>query len=147
MKQWLRVAVVVSALAAACALHTARDPAFKRGVWRVRIDIDSTPTRRLPKNPVFGTIDFAAARHAIDFMPAIGRRLPPGAYVVTAPRQAPDEPTTYRITLGDSTSFDEKLAFFGRAVTDDSVVGTWTETNLCCAAAGRFALWRVPRER
>jgi len=45
-------------------------------------------------------------------------------------------------SLGDSASFDEKIVMSGRAITADSIVGTWTETIVCCSAAGRFALWR-----
>jgi len=89
------------------------------------------------KEPTFGSIDFAARRYSIDFWRAINHRLPNGASVAVL-----EDPRRYKITLGDSTSFDEKIVMIGRAVTRDSIVGTWSETIVCCSASGRFSLWR-----
>jgi hypothetical protein len=129
---------------AGCASARRAEPAplFTSGDWRIRIDVDSAPTRLMPTKPVFGTINFASSRHAIDFRQAISRTLPGGAYVVALPAQAGGQVPVYKITLGDSSSFDDKVVFLGRAVTSDSIVGTWSETILCCAAVGRFVLWR-----
>jgi hypothetical protein len=141
----LGLAIAVAALVAGCAARRGElaAPVFTQGVWLVRIDVDSAPTRRPSTKPIVGTVDFAAARYAIDFFQAIKRRLPPGAYVVALPPQQEGQPPLYKMTLGDSSSFDEKLVFLGRLVGPDSIVGTWSETILCCSAGGRFALWRT----
>jgi len=89
------------------------------------------------KGPNFGSVDFASHRYSLDFSHAINHRVPTGAYV-----SALAESQHYRITLGDSTSFDDKIVMIGNAVTRDSIVGTWTETIVCCSAGGRFTLWR-----
>jgi len=131
--------LVLIGVAAGCVTANAseRPIDFTRDIWQVRLDVDSAPTRNPAKEPAFGSIDFAAHRYSIDFWRAINHRLPNGAYVAAleAPRQ-------YKITLGDSTSFDDKIVMIGRPVTLDSIVGTWTETIVCCSAGGRFTLWR-----
>ena len=131
---------------AACATRSipVQPPVFAQGVWQIRIDVDSAPTRRPATRPVIGTIDFAAARYSLSFLTAINRTLPNGAYVVALPGQD-DGPPLYKVTLGDSSSFDDKVVFLGRLVGRDSIVGTWSETILCCSAGGRFALWRRGR--
>jgi hypothetical protein len=106
---------------------------------------DSAPTRNPARDPVFGSIDFAAHRYSIDFWRAVNHRLLNSAYVRAVP-VGNREPVPYAITLGDSSSVDEKIVMIGRAVTSDSIVGTWTETIVCCSAGGRFSLWRS-RER
>jgi hypothetical protein len=140
--------MVLTATVVACATakRSSQPPVFTKGVWRVRIDVDSAPSRRPSEKPIFGMIDFATARYSIDFWLAINRRLPNGAHVVAIPQLDEGRPTLYKITLGDSSSFDEKVVFLGRQVTPDSIVGTWEETILCCAAGGRFSLWRSVRE-
>lgn len=122
-------------------------PLFTQGVWRIRIDVDSAPSRRPSNKPVFGTINFARDTYAIDFGVAINRHLPKGAHVVALPQHDDDHSTVFKITLGDSSSFDEKIVFLGRQVARDSLAGTWAETILCCAAGGRFSLWRAIAER
>ena len=109
---------------------------FAARSWRLRFDVDSAPTRIAAQKTVVGTVDFATHRHVVDFWPAINHRIPNGAYVVRV------EPRQYKIILGDSASFDEKIVMIGRAVTSDSIVGTWTETIVCCSAGGHFILWR-----
>ena len=114
---------------------------FTRAAWQVRLDVDSAPTRRPSKEPTFGSVDFTAHRHTVDLDRAISHRIPSGAAVI-----ALEKPRQYKITLGDSASFDDKIVMIGRAVTVDSIVGTWAETILCCSAGGRFVLWRpTPR--
>jgi hypothetical protein len=110
--------------------------AFTARSWRLRIDVDSAPTRIAAKQTVVGTVDFTTQRHMVDLWPAINHRIPNSAYVARL------EPRQYKIILGDSASFDEKIVMTGRAVTPDSIVGTWTETVVCCSAGGRFTLWR-----
>ena len=142
---FVRLTRVIIAVAAAACVHAARPvpaPVFIDGVWNVRIDVDSVPTRRLALNPVVGTIDFAKNRYAIDFWRSISRRLPNGAVVAPLPRSDDSQPRHYRITLGDTSSMEEKIVLVGRQVGRDSIVGTWSETILCCAAGGRFSLWR-----
>jgi hypothetical protein len=109
---------------------------FTARSWRLRIEVDSAPTRIAAKQTVVGTVDFTTHRHMVDFWPAINHRIPNGAYVARL------KPRQYKIILGDSASFDEKIVMTGRAVTPDSIVGTWTETVVCCSAGGRFTLWR-----
>ena len=135
---------ILGSLALACvtASRSVRAVDFTRGVWQIRIDVDSAPTRLATATPNFGSIDFARHSYSLDFWRAINHRLPNAAYVT-----ALEEPTRYRITLGDSASFDEKIVLVGRAVTPDSVVGTWMETIVCCSAGGRFTLWRSPDRR
>ena len=142
-----RLMVVIAVAGAGCARHSrqAPVPVFAQGVWQVRIDIDSAPSRRPSTKPVFGSIDFAAGRYSIDFRLAINRTLPNGAFIATIPRSDDRQPPMYKVTLGDSSSFDEKVVMLGRLVTRDSIVGTWSETILCCSAGGRFTLWRTPR--
>lgn len=141
LRGWWRV-LSSALIGAACATATrsAQPVSFPREPWRIRIDIDSAPTRIPTKEPTFGTIDFLAHRHSIDFGRAITHRIPTGAYVV-----ALAEAGQYKIILGDSASYDEKILMIGRAVTRDSIVGTWTETVVCCSAGGRFSLWRPER--
>ena len=135
--RWL-LKLVVTCVVSACAAanRQARPVAFAAKSWRLRIDVDSAPTRIGAKGSVVGTIDFATHRHTVDFWRAISHRIPDGAYAVSVgPRQ-------YKFVLGDSASFDEKIVMTGSAVTADSIVGTWTETIVCCSAGGRFVLWR-----
>jgi len=124
-------------VACIAANRSVRPVDFTRDVWQVRIDVDSAPTRLSTKTPVLGSIDFAAHRYSLDLWSAINHRLPNGAYVT-----AIEEQPRYRITLGDSASYDEKIVMIGRAVSRDSIVGTWSETIVCCSAGGRFTLWR-----
>jgi len=134
-------AIATAVLLVGCATaHQLAPPALTTGTWRVRIDVDSAPDRQLPKQPTFGTIDFAAHRYAIDFRRALNRTLPAGA-VIAPVAEAQNE---YRIILGDSSSFDYRIVMRGRLVARDSIVGTWTETIICCSAVGRFSLWRSP---
>ena len=133
--------IIAALLGCATASHSS-PPAFTTGTWRVRIDVDSAPTRQLPKQPVFGTIDFATGRYAIDFQHSFRGTLPNGAYIAPVP-DAPASLPEYRITLGDSSSFDDKIVMRGRLVARDSIVGTWSETVICCSAAGHFSLWRA----
>jgi hypothetical protein len=121
----------------------ATPPAFTTGTWRVRIDVDSAPTRRLLKQQLLGTIDFATGRYAIDFQHSFNSALPNGAYVAPT-TDASASPAEYKITLGDSSSFDNKIVMRGRLIGRDSIVGTWSETVICCSAGGRFSLWRAP---
>ena len=140
---------VVVASVTACAPVTPSlqsPPVFTRGVWRIRIDVDSAPTRRPSSKPVFGTVDFATARYSLDLWSAINRRLPNGVSVTALSPSSPEQPTLYKIIIGDTSSYDEKVVLLGRPVTPDSIVGTWTETILCCSAGGRFSLWRVVQE-
>ena len=132
----------VAAAAAGCAsTRRASPPVFTRGPWRIRIDVDSAPSRRPAAQPIFGTIDFANARYSIDFWLAINRRLPNAAHLV--PLTGDDSGhDVIKIVLGDSSSFDDKVVLLGRQVAQDSIVGTWSETIVCCSAAGRFSLWR-----
>lgn len=135
-----RRAFVSIGIAAACvtANRSVRPVDFTRDVWQLRLDVDSAPTRHPANEPSLGSIDFAAHRYSLDVWRALNRRLPAGAYVT-----ALDESRQYKITLGDSTSFDEKIVMTGRALTADSIIGTWTETIICCSAGGRFMLWRA----
>jgi hypothetical protein len=135
--------VAIAACAAASRPAPTLTPVFTTGVWRIRIDVDSAPTRFQPTKPVFGTVDFASGHFAIDFRQAIARTLPNAAHVVQVTPEATGQPPQYKITLGDSTSFDDKIILLGRPVTADSIVGMWSETILCCSAVGRFVLWRV----
>ncbi|HEY9230189.1 MAG TPA: hypothetical protein VIP11_26285 [Gemmatimonadaceae bacterium] len=140
------IAVVVATIAGCASIRRSLpEPTFTQGTWRIRVDVDSAPSRRASDKPVFGTIDFATARYSIDFGAAIAHRLPNGAYVValSQPGDAPSK--QFKITLGDSSSFDEKVVLVGRQVKRDSIVGTWSETVMCCSAGGRFSLWRAPR--
>jgi hypothetical protein len=127
----------------ACAM-TRRPPQPRQptGTWRIRIDVDSAPTRRVRREPLFGTIDFAAGTYRIDLQHSIGHNLPPAVHI-GAIASSDAAARAYRIILGDSSSYDEKIVMVGRLVTRDSMAGTWTETVLCCAAAGRFSLWRI----
>ena len=131
--------LVLAGLVVACvtANTSSRPLDFTGSAWQVRIDVDSSPTRNPAKEPTFGSIDFVAHRYSIDFWRAINHKLPNGAYAAAASLSG-----QYRFILGDSSSFDEKIVMVGRAVAEDSVVGTWTETIVCCAAGGRFTLWR-----
>ena len=106
------------------------------GVWQLRLEVDSAPTRRASKEPVFGIVDFTAGIQKLDLRRSIGRTLPTGAHVSV-------DGANYRIVLGDSASYDEKIVMIGKRVASDSIVGTWSETILCCSATGRFSLWRV----
>lgn len=117
-------------------------PTFATGTWRVRIDIDSAPTRRVLKQTLFGTIDFANKRFTIDFEHSIGHVLQNAARIASD-STAEISTKQYRIVLGDSASVDEKIVMRGHLVARDSIVGVWTETILCCSAAGRFSLWRA----
>jgi len=117
-------------------------PAFTTGTWRVRIDVDSAPTRRLTKQPLFGTIDFATGRYVIDLQHSFNSALPNGAYIAPETNTSALAPE-YKITLGDSSSFDNKIVMRGRLIARDSIVGTWSETVLCCSAGGHFSLWRA----
>jgi len=132
------------AILTACALtnRPSPSPAFGQGAWRIRLDVDSAPSRQVPKQPIYGTINFAAAHYSIELRQAISRSLANSAAVVALPQSNQQGPALYKITLGDSNSFDEKIVLVGRPVTSDSIVGTWSETILCCSAAGRFTLWR-----
>jgi hypothetical protein len=125
----------------------APSPALTDGIWQIRLDLDSAPTRTLLKQPVFGTIDFAMKRYTIDLRRSIGRSIPNAASIVEQPQADRQSPATYKVTLGDSTSFDDKIILIGRRVGSDSIVGTWNETVLCCSAAGRFILWRTAASR
>ena len=140
----LSVAVAVALAACAFMSRPAPTPAFTQGAWRIRLDVDSAPSRQVPKQPIYGTINFATARYAIELRQAISRGLANSAAVVAVPQENQRTAVQYKITLGDSNSFDEKIVLVGRAVTSDSIVGTWSETILCCSAAGRFTLWRGP---
>lgn len=135
------IAASLSSVGCATATH-ASAPAFATGTWRVRIDVDSAPTRQLPKQPLFGTIDFATHRYAIDLRRSLSV-LSNGAFIAPA-GGSPASSTEYRIVLGDTSSFDDKIVMRGRLVAHDSIVGTWSETIVCCSAAGRFSLWRAP---
>jgi hypothetical protein len=137
-----RLALVAMAAGCAAANRPVPQPVFSQGVWHIRLDVDSAPTRLLPTRAIFGTIDFGAGRHSVELRRAIGRDLTNAVLLVA--ERSPDHPqsTVYKITLGQPNSFDEKIVLVGRAVTADSVVGTWSETILCCSAGGRFALWR-----
>jgi hypothetical protein len=135
------IATMLSSAGCATA-RPAPAPVFTTGIWRIRIDVDSAPTRRQPKQLVFGTIDFAAHRYAIDFQHSIGRVLSSAALIAPIGETQRTSPE-YRIILGDSSSFDDKIVMRGRLVAHDSIVGTWTETILCCSAAGRISLWRT----
>jgi enterochelin esterase family protein len=141
-----RFVVILLATLTACALtnHASPSPAFARGAWRIRLDVDSAPSRQVPKQPLYGTINFATAHYSIELRQAISRNLANSAAVVAWPQSKQQGPALYKITLGDSNSFDEKIVLMGRPVTSDSIVGTWSETILCCSAAGRFTLWRSP---
>ena len=110
---------------------------FTARIWQLRIDVDSAPTRNPAKGPTLGTVDLVAHRYSLDFWRAINRKLPNGAYLAPS-----EQPQQYKVILGDSTSFDEKIVMIGEAVTPDSIIGTWTETIVCCSAGGRFVLWR-----
>ena len=136
----------LAVLLAACALthRPVPSPAFAQGPWRIRLDVDSAPSRQVPKQPVYGTVDFATAHYSIELRRAISRTLANTAAVVALPQSNEKAPALYKITLGDSNSFDDKIVLVGRPVTPDSIVGTWSETILCCSAAGRFTLWRPP---
>jgi hypothetical protein len=141
------VSLAVIAIACATAAAPAPVPVLTEGVWQVRIDLDSAPTRALPKQPVLGTIDFTKKRYSIDLRRSIGRSLPNAASIAAQSQPDRQAPTVYKITLGDSNSFDDKIILIGRPVSSDSIVGTWTETVLCCSAAGRFTLWRLSPSR
>lgn len=116
-------------------------PAFTTGTWRMRINVDSAPTRQRLKEPLYGTVDFAAHRHAIDLRRIVNVHSS-GAFITPLEGSSPPS-TDYRIVLGDSSSFDEKIVMRGHLVGRDSIVGTWSETIVCCSAGGRFSLWRV----
>jgi hypothetical protein len=117
-------------------------PTFTQGTWRVRLDVDSTPGRRPPGHPIYGTINFATGHYAIDLFQALSRDIRDTARIVSLSRTDAQQPAVYRIILGDSASYDDKLVFLARQVTRDSLVGTWSETIVCCSAAGHFTLWR-----
>ncbi len=125
--------------AAAC-VTTKQSPSridFARNVWRIRIDVDSAPARNPAKEPIFGSVNFTSHHYSVDFWRAINHTLPNAASVTVM-----QDPRRYRFIFGDSMSFDDKIIMVGQAVTNDSIVGTWTETILCCSAIGRFVLWR-----
>jgi hypothetical protein len=147
----IRRSLMIVAAAAAGACASARrplpPPVFTRGVWRIRIDVDSAPSRHPSNKPVFGTINFSTATYAIDFNVAINRSLSKGAHVTALPQHDDDHSAVFKITLGDSSSYDDKIVFLGHQVARDSIAGTWAETILCCAAGGRFSLWRAATER
>jgi hypothetical protein len=103
------------------------------------MDVDSAPTRMRPLKLLRGTIDFTAGVHRIDLR-SINPTVLPRVHVALMPGAGA---ASYRIVLGDSTSYDEKIIMVGRAVARDSIVGTWSETILCCSATGRFSLWRA----
>ena len=46
---------------------------FTARSWRLRIDVDSAPTRIAAKQTVVGTVDFTTHRHMVDFWPAINQ--------------------------------------------------------------------------
>jgi hypothetical protein len=137
--------VILLFLGTSCATanRPAPTPTFTQGTWRIRLDVDSTPGRRPPSHPIFGTINFATGHYAIDLFQALSRRdIRDTARIAALPRTDERQPATYRIILGDSASYDDKLVFIARQVTRDSLVGTWSETIVCCSAAGRFSLSR-----
>lgn len=145
MKRLLATACVVTVTAAcAGARHPPATPVFTGAPWRIRLDVDSAPSRRVPPQPIFGTIDFAKGRYSIDLFRGLGRQgLADTVRISPVPAVAPDSTKRYRIILGDSSSFDDKLVMSARVITADSLIGTWSETILCCSAAGRFTLWRA----
>jgi hypothetical protein len=104
------------------------------------MDVDSVPTRRASGEPVFGIVDFTAGIQKIDLRRSINRSLPPGAHISV-------DGGNYKIVLGDSASYDEKIVMLGRLVTPDSIVRKWSETILCCSAIGKFSLWREKARR
>ena len=114
--------------------------ALPSGVWRIRMDVDSVPTRRASGEPVFGIVDFTAGIQKIDLQHSISRTLPVGAHISL-------DGGNYKIVLGDSASYDEKIVMIGRRVGPDSIVGKWSETILCCSATGTFSLWRDKARR
>lgn len=136
------VAVAIAVAACARAARSAPTPVFTEGVWHIRLDVDSAPSRQVPKQPISGTVNFATGRYSIDLRRVISRELANRAGVVVLPPQNQREAALYKITLGDSNSFDDKIVLLGRPVTSDSIAGTWSETILCCSAGGRFTLWR-----
>lgn len=145
MRTGLAVAVLIGALSCVTGRRLATTPAFTEGTWRIRLDVDSTPGRRPPnESVVYGTINFARAHYAIDLFRALSHSGIANTALIVAPVNTDaQQPPVYRIILGDSASFDDKLVLLAHPVTVDSLIGTWSETIVCCSAAGRFTLWRA----
>ena len=139
---------ILATLSLACRSHprTLAEPEFTTGEWRIRLQADSTPSRKLQHTPVTGSIDFAANVAHIDYRPLVGRQLSPHAEVRIEKDSSSTPPSTiYRIILGELNSDVGKIALVAHAIRPDSLAGTWSETVLCCSAVGTFVLWRVHR--
>jgi hypothetical protein len=87
---------------------------------------------------VEGTVAADFSAYQLDFEPVLGRPMAPG--IAFHIMKASDLP--FRLTLGDLLTDHDIVAFEGRTVRPDSVVGTWEEILYCCGARGRFILWR-----
>lgn len=141
----VRLVAAVGAFTIACRSHprTPPEPDFTR-LWQIRLQADSTPSRKLQHTPVTGSIDFAAKVAHIDYRPLVGRQLTPQAEVRAEKDSTGSAPSTiYRIILGDTNSDVGKIALVAHVVRADSLAGTWTETVLCCSAGGTYVLWRA----
>jgi hypothetical protein len=138
--------IVLLAIGCSQARKPALEPDFKSDVWRIRLQADSTPTRTLPRKPVDGTIDFSSSLSDVDFRSLIGRSLSRRAEVkVERDSSLGGAAAVYRVILGEVNTDVGKIVLVAKAIRTDSLAGTWSETVLCCSAAGTFVMWRASR--
>jgi len=117
-------------------------PILDQGTWYIEVHVDSPSISGATGRAGSGTVDLVVRKHTLNFQPLIGRDLPHEATFSVRGRADVPGALRYEIVLGAAHSDHNKALFEGRAVTADSIVGTWSEAAYCCSASGRFTLWR-----